>query len=100
MEIKYEFAFKQIINFLEKIEQEYGIKYYLVGGILTSLYSELKTTQDIDFVVDIFSVNHSIESYISLLKHNEFYSFQDWETTASLAKDTKLLQYLDKQESI
>ena len=100
MEIKYEEAFKQLIDFLEKIEQEYGIKYYLVGGILTSLYSELRTTQDIDFVVDIYFVNHSIESYISLLKQNDFYPYQDWETTARLARETKLLQYLDKQEKI
>ena len=100
MEIKYEDAFKQLIDFLEKIEQEYGIKYYLVGGILTSLYSELRTTQDIDFVVDIYFVNHSIESYISLLKQNDFYPYQDWETTARLARETKLLQYLDKQEKI
>ena len=100
MEIRYELAFKQLIDFLEKIEQEYGIKYYLVGAVLTSLYSELRSTQDIDFVVDIYSVNHSIESYISLLKQNDFYPYQDWETTARLARDTNLLQYLDKQENI
>ncbi len=100
MEIKYESAFKQLITFLEKIENKYGIKYYLVGGILTSLYSDLRTTQDIDFVVDIYAVNYNIESYILLLKQNEFYAFQDWETTAKLARETKLIQYLDKQESI
>ena len=100
MEIRYEVAFKQLITFLEKIEKRYDIKYYLVGGILTSLYSELRTTLDIDFVVDIFFVNYNIESYILLLKQNEFYPFQDWETTANLARETKLIQYLDRQESI
>ena len=100
MEIRYELAFKQLIDFLEKIEQEYSIKYYLVGAVLTSLYSELRSTQDIDFVVDIYSVNHSIESYISLLRQNDFYPHQDWETTARLARETNLLQYLDKQENI
>ncbi len=100
MEIKYEVAFKQLIKFLEKIEKRYDIKYYLVGGILTSLYSELRTTLYIDFVVDIFSVDYNIESYILLLKQNEFYPFQDWETTTNLARETKLIQYLDRQESI
>ncbi len=38
MEIRYEKAFFQIINFLEKIEREFGIKYYLVRGILVSIY--------------------------------------------------------------
>lgn len=68
MEIRYEKAFFQIINFLEKIEREFGIKYYLVGGILVSIYSETRTTQDIDFVIDIYSVNHNIDTYIEILK--------------------------------
>ncbi len=40
MEVRYENALFQIITFLEKIEKEFGIKYYLVGGILVSIYSE------------------------------------------------------------
>ena len=100
MEIRYEKAFFQIINFLEKIEREFGIKYYLVGGILVSIYSETRTTQDIDFVVDIYSVNHNIDTYIEILKKNDFYPFQDWISTSSLAKDIHLLQFLDKQQVI
>lgn len=100
MEINYEAAFKQLIYFLEEIEQEYGIKYYLVGGILTSLYCELRSTQDIDFVVDIYSVNYNIDSYVSLLKQNDFHPYQDWESATKLARETNLLQYLDKQEKI
>ncbi|MEE9379491.1 MAG: hypothetical protein V3V33_15805 [Candidatus Lokiarchaeia archaeon] len=68
MEIRYEKAFFQIVTFLEKIEREFGIKYYLVGGILVSIYSETRTTQYIDFVVDIYSVNHNIDTYIEILK--------------------------------
>lgn len=34
------------------------------------------------------------------MKQNNFYPLQDWDTTAILAEDTKLLQYLDKQERI
>ncbi len=100
MENSFEKAFFQLVEFLEKIEREFGIKYYLVGGILASLYSETRTTVDIDFVADINSVNYNIDTYIQLLKENDFYPFQDWENTAILAKSTNLLQYLDKQERV
>jgi len=100
MEIRYEKAFFQIINFLEKIEREFGIKYYLVGGILVSIYSETRTTQYIDFVIDIYSVNHNIDTYIEILKKNDFYPIQDWISTSILAKDIHLLQFLDKQQVI
>jgi len=100
MENSFENAFFQIVEFLEMLERELNIKYYLVGGILASLYSETRTTMDIDFVVDVYSANYNIDSYIQLLKENDFYPFQDWENTAILAKNTKLLQYLDKQERI
>ena len=100
MEVNYKNAFIQLINFLEKLEKDKGIKYYLVGGILTSIYSETRSTTDIDFVVDIFSVNLTLVNYISLLKQNEFFPFQDWTTTITLAEKTKIIQYLDKQERI
>ena len=100
MEIRYENAFFQIIDFLEKIEREYGISYYLVGGILVSIYSETRTTQDIDFVVDIYSANYNINTYIEILKKNDFYPIQDWESTSELAKELHLIQFLDKQQVI
>ena len=100
MEVRYENAFIQIISFLEKIEKEFGIKYYLVGGILVSIYSETRTTQDIDFVVDIYPVDHSIDTYIELLKKNEFFPLQDWKSASQTAKEIHLLQFLDKQQVI
>jgi len=100
MEVIYKNAFIQLINFLEKMEKDKGIKYYLVGGILTSIYSETRFTQDIDFVVDIASVNVNLKTYILFLQDNEFFPIQDWNTTTLLAKETKVIQYLDKQERI
>ncbi len=100
MEVIYKNAFIQLITFLEKLEKENGIKYYLVGGILTSIYSETRSTTDIDFVMDIFSENITLTKYISLLQQNEFFPFQDWPTTIALAKNTRIVQYLDKQERI
>ncbi|NVM18786.1 MAG: hypothetical protein HWN80_13810 [Candidatus Lokiarchaeota archaeon] len=100
MEVYYKNAFIQLINFLEQLEKDKGIKYYLVGGVLTSIYSETRSTTDIDFVVDIFSANLTLANFISLLQQNEFYPFQDWITTIALAKKTNLIQYLDKQERI
>ena len=96
----YKKAFIQLINFLEKMEKDKGIKYYLVGGILTSIYSETRFTQDIDFVVDIISVNINLETYILSLQDNDFFPIQDWNTTTILARETNLIQYLDKQERI
>jgi len=100
MEVNYKNAFIQLINFLEKLEKDKGIKYYLVGGILTSIYSDTRSTTDIDFVVDIFSANLTLDNYILLLQQNEFFPFQDWPTTIALAKKTRIVQYLDKQERI
>ena len=100
MEVIYKNAFIQLINFLEKMEKDKGIKYYLVGGILTSIYSETRFTQDIDFVVDITSVNINLETYILSLQDNEFFPIQDWNTTTILARETNIIQYLDKQERI
>jgi len=100
MEVIYKNAFIQLINFLEKMEKDKGIKYYLVGGILTSIYSETRFTQDIDFVVDITSVNIHLETYILSLQDNEFFPIQDWSTTTILARETNIIQYLDKQERI
>jgi len=93
-------AFNQLINFLEKIEKEEKIKYYLVGGILSSIYTVFRATQDIDFVVDLQSSNLSIEYYISLLKKNHFFPLQDWKTTAILARDSKIIQFFDKQDLV
>ena len=100
MEVIYKNAFIQLINFLEKMEKDKGIKYYLVGGILTSIYSETRFTQDIDFVVDIISVNINLETYILLLQDNDFFPMQDWNTTTILARETNIIQYSDKQERI
>ena len=100
MEVNYKNAVIQLINFLETLEKEKGINYYLVGGILTSIYSDARSTTDIDFVVDLFSVNLTIANYISLLQQNEFFPFQDWTTTIDLAEETKMIQFLDKQERI
>ncbi len=60
MEISFLSAFKQLINFLEDLERKRKVKYFVVGGILTNIYSDFRITRDIDFVVDIDSVNISI----------------------------------------
>lgn len=93
-------AFNQLIKFLERIEKEEKIKYYLVGGILSNIYTVFRATQDIDFVIDLQSCNLSIEYYISLLQENHFLPPQDWTTTAILARDSKIIQFFDKQDTV
>jgi len=93
-------ALKQIINFLEKLEKENFINYYLVGGILVNIYSVFRITQDIDFVVDLISNEMNIESYILQLQKFEFSPLQDWKTTISLAKQSKIIQFFDKQDVV
>jgi len=93
-------ALKQIINFLEKLEEENFINYYLVGGILVNIYSVFRMTQDIDFVVDLISNEMNIESYILQLQKFEFSPLQDWKTTISLAKQSKIIQFFDKQDVV
>jgi len=93
-------ALKQIINFLEKLEEENFINYYLVGGILVNIYSVFRMTQDIDFVIDLISNEMNIESYILQLQKFEFSPLQDWKTTISLAKQSKIIQFFDKQDVV
>ena len=100
MELNYKKAIKQVIKFLEKIEKKFGIKYYLVGGILASLYSDIRATEDIDFVTDLASTRNELNFYVELLKDNGFFPFQDWKSAVMLCKENSLLQLLDRQQLI
>ncbi len=100
MELVYRKALKQIIDFLEKLEEEKGIKYFLVGGILTNLYSDFRITRDIDLVIDIETSSISIGDYIFLLQQNDFFPFQDWNSTTILAREAKIIQFLDQSETV
>ncbi len=93
-------AFEQLINALEDIEEKHGIKYYLVGGILTNIYTVFRLTQDIDFVIDLDSRGISIHEYISILKGYNFISMQDWHQAEILAGETGILQYFDENDRV
>jgi len=93
-------ALDQLISALEDIEEKFGIKYYLVGGILANIYSIFRITQDIDFVVDINSKNIDIKQYISILRTYNFMPMQDWEQAEIIASETKILQYFDQSERV
>ena len=100
MESTYKQALKQIINFLEDLEQNTDFAYYLVGGILVNIYSDFRITRDIDIVIDLQSSNIAISDYISLLKQNHFHPFQDWNTSLILAQETDMIQFLDKSDTV
>ncbi|HEY0090311.1 MAG TPA: hypothetical protein VGB37_15790 [Candidatus Lokiarchaeia archaeon] len=100
MESHYKNALEQIIRFLENLEKSKGIKYYLVGGILVNLYSDFRITRDIDIALDLSSSDIDIKSYINLVERNNFFPYQDWHTTKLLAEETKIIQFLDKSETI
>lgn len=100
MQSTYKNAFIQIINFLDNLERNNGLSYYLVGGILVNIYSDFRITRDIDVVVDLELANLRISDYLSLLKQNEFHPFQDWNTALILAKQTNIIQFLDRSDTI
>ncbi|MHA1670720.1 MAG: hypothetical protein ACTSV5_09090 [Promethearchaeota archaeon] len=100
MELSYKIALKQIIDLLNQLEKDKVIEYYLVGGILVNIYSDFRITRDIDLVIDFQASNFRIEDYIIVLKKNDFFPFQDWNTTKVLARETKLIQFLDKTETV
>ena len=100
MEISYKSALKQIIDLLDQLEKEKVLKYYLVGGILVNIYSDFRITRDIDLVIDFQRSNFRIEDYIILLKKNDFFPFQDWNSTNYLARETKIIQFLDRTETV
>ncbi|MHA1338191.1 MAG: hypothetical protein ACTSPW_21050, partial [Promethearchaeota archaeon] len=80
-------------------EKKY-LKYYLVGGILANLYSDFRITLDIDVVIDLNLNNINLSEYINLMKKNDFNPIQDWNSTLILAKESKIIQILDKNETI
>lgn len=96
----YKSAFFQIINFLESLEETTGAKYYLVGGILVNIYSDFRTTRDIDIALDLFNSDINLKAYSNLLEKNKFHPIQDWITTTSLAQETGIIQFLDKTETV
>ena len=100
MESTYKQAFLQIIDFLEELEKKYDFAYYLVGGILVNLYSDFRITRDIDIVVDLKSTGITLPNYISLLEKNNFHPLQDWKTSLILAKETDIIQFLDKNDMV
>jgi len=100
MQSTYKQAFLQIINFLENLEQTDNFKYYLVGGILVNIYSDFRITRDIDIVIDLQSSSITLEDYLELLEKNNFHPLQDWNTTLILSRETKIIQYMDKNDLI
>jgi hypothetical protein len=96
----YKRAFSQLIDFLEHIEKDQNIKYYLVGGVLVNIYTVFRTTQDIDFAVDIESEGIMVEEYVSYLEEGHFNPLQDWKTAIELAKKNKMLQYFDESNYV
>ncbi len=100
MESTYKKAFLQVIDFLERLEKDKGVKYYLVGGILVNIYSDFRITRDIDIAIDLESSDITLEDYISLLERNNFHAFQDWRTTLVLARETNIIQFLDKSDTV
>ena len=100
MESTYQQAFIEIIDFLEDLEEKKGFKYYLVGGILVSLYSDFRITRDIDIVIDLQSSNITLADYISLLEKSNFHPLQDWGMTLVMAKQTNKLRFLNKSDTV
>jgi hypothetical protein len=100
MENIYKQAFLQIINFLENLEENKDFAYYLVGGILVNLYSDFRITRDIDIVVDLNTTDLDLAKYITLLESNKFSPLQDWRTTLILARETNIIQFLDKSDTV
>ena len=100
MESTYKKAFEQILNFLEDLEEHKDFAYYLVGGILVNIYSDFRITRDIDIVIDLKSPSMTLAEYISLLEKHKFHPLQDWRTTLILARETNMIQFLDRSDTV
>ena len=93
-------AFKQIIDFLELLEKQQSIKYYIVGGVLVNIYSTYRDTRDIDLAIDIHSSKIDVNTYINLLHEYDFNPIQDWSSTKINAYETDIIKFMDKSETI
>jgi hypothetical protein len=93
-------ALRQLKNALEDMEKRYKVMYYIVGGILSNLYAVFRLTQDIDFVIDIQSQNITLKEYFTILQNYDFIPVQNWDKAETLAKESNLLQYFDKNQRV
>lgn len=67
---------------------------------MVNIYTVFRTTQDIDFAVDIESEGIMVEEYVSYLKEGNFNPLQDWKTAIEFAKKNKMLQYFNKSNYV
>ncbi|MFO8018711.1 MAG: hypothetical protein R6U96_08760 [Promethearchaeia archaeon] len=61
---------KELIIEMYKLRDQ--LKFYLVGGLLANIHTVFRTTQDIDFIIDLQSKDIEFENYIVLLKKHNF----------------------------
>jgi hypothetical protein len=93
-------AFSEVITLFEQIENEFGFKYILVGGVLTPIYAESRQTLDIDIVAQLQISEENQKHLIDILEKHQFYPIISWEDTFFEWKTSKYIQFLDKTESI
>ncbi|MBN2156766.1 MAG: hypothetical protein JW776_12055 [Candidatus Lokiarchaeota archaeon] len=93
-------AFLDVIDLFENIENKFGFKYILVGGLLTPIYAESRQTQDIDVVIQIQITEENKEILKRVFNDNNFHPLISWEDTFIDWKTLKFIQFLDKSEII
>ncbi|MFX0100465.1 MAG: hypothetical protein ACFFCS_12905 [Candidatus Hodarchaeota archaeon] len=79
--INFKNAFKKVVNSFERLETELDIKYMIVGGTLTPLYSQARQTNDIDTVIEIDLDNPHLSRFKQFLMKEGFQPFSNWDDT-------------------
>ncbi len=77
--ITFKDAFKKVVASFERLETELNIKYMVVGGTLTPLYSQARQTNDIDTVIALDLDNPHLSRFKQFMMMEGFQPFTNWD---------------------
>ncbi len=89
-----------MIGFLEHLETKFQFKYLLVGGILTPLYAEVRQTQDIDLVIEIFPQEKNKDVLLSEFKRFRYIPATNWTDTFKHGPGNHFIQIFDEETAV
>jgi predicted nucleotidyltransferase len=93
-------AFRGLASVLESLENEFGFKYFIVGGALVPFYAEMRQTSDIDVVVHLIFTGEKKNQMLNQLVVHNFYPFTNWDDTFSEWPKPSMITFLDPSGSI
>lgn len=88
-------ALRDLISALESLENQYGFRYFVVGGALVPFYAEMRQTSDIDIVVHLTFSSEKRNQLLDELIGQRFQPFTNWNDTFIEWPKPSMITFLD-----